>query len=54
LTDAWPLNSPSVAASPLSSSIAPASAPEPNGPEPPPRVTRMLSSRSGAMAENGT
>ena len=54
LIAAAPLSNPIVAASALSSSIAPASAPEPNGPEPPPRVTRIDSSRSGAIAENGT
>ena len=48
-----PLNSPIVEASALSSSIAPASAPAPNGPVPPPRVTRIDSSRSGAMEDNG-
>ena len=44
---------PRSAASALSSSIAPASAPAPNGPVPPPRVTRIDSSRSGATALNG-
>ena len=53
LTNTCPLAKPSVSASALVSSIVPASAPAPNGPVPPPRVTRMLSSRSGAMALNG-
>ena len=37
----------------LSSSIVPATAPAPNAPEPPPRVTRTRDRRSGASALNG-
>ena len=37
----------------LTSSIVPATAPAPNGPEPPPRVTRTPASRSGTSALKG-
>ena len=35
-------------------SIAPATAPAPNAPEPPPRVIRTDANRSGASADSGT
>ena len=37
----------------LSSAIVPATAPAPNAPDPPPRVTRTAARRSGASALNG-
>ena len=51
---ACPLNNPSVCASALSMLIVPATAPAPNAPMPPPRITFTEPSLPGAIAENGT
>ncbi len=48
------LSKPSSPAPALVNSIVPATAPAPNAPEPPPRVTRAEASRSGARADSGT